>query len=193
MRKNDSGGGGGGKSIPAARWNDPAQGPPDSNANPFWDRIRQMGMEMRVKQGDLERAISGAATPQEVKNLRRRLARRIVCAGFPKIGAFGTKEEIDLYLKGSPNGHTCLICGNGYRALGIHLARLHRVDLDEYRDHYGLPRTFGLACEESKALYRENLETRVEAGIIPRPDTAAQAALARAAKDRGAESRYKEV
>jgi hypothetical protein len=161
--------------------------------NPFWDRLRQMGQEMRVHQGDLERAISGAATAQEAKNLKRRLARRIVREGFPKIGPFETKAQIDRYLKGSPNGHTCLICGNAYRALGIHLATLHKVDLDEYRDQYRLPRTFGLACEETKAKHRELLEERIEAGNWRLMGNPAQAQLARSRKSRTAETEYKRV
>lgn len=183
--------------IPGDRWTASVS----SNAehregNPFWDKIRQMGMEMRVEQGALERAITGAATAQEAKNLRRRLHRRIVQEGFPKIGPFQTKDEIDRYLKGAPNGHTCLVCGNAYRHLGVHLAKLHGVDLDEYRDQYHLPRTFGLACEETKALHREILCETIEAGNWKMMGSPEQADMMRRKKrtlGTKAESAYKRV
>ena len=132
--------------------------------NHFWNKLLRISKEMHAAQDALAQAISGAATAQEAKNLRRRLARRIVLKGYPKIGPFETMEQIEHYLKGAPDGHTCLICGRVYRALGIHLALLHSIDLDEYRDQYRLPRSFGLACEESKALYRGSLEERIAAG-----------------------------
>lgn len=165
----------------------------EHSGNPFWDKVIQMGQEMRVQQGDLEHAIAGAATAQEAKNLRRRLARRIIRDGYPKIEPFQTKEQIDHYLKGSPDGHTCLICGNAYRALGIHLANLHKVDLDEYRDQYRLPRTFGLACEETKALHRELLEERIACGQWQLTGTPEQASAARKHKTEKDESAYKRI
>lgn len=181
--------------IPGDRWTAPTSPHAEHHeGDPFWDKIRQMGMEMRVEQGALERAITGAATAQEAKNLRRRLRRRIVQEGFPKISPFQSKDEIDRYLKGSPNGHTCLICGNAFRHLGIHLAKLHGVDLDEYRDQYHLPRTFGLACEETKALHREILSETVEAGNWKVMGSPEQAEMMRQKKrDQGAkaESAYK--
>ena len=181
--------------IPGDRWTQPIASQIEHHeGDPFWDKLRQMGMEMRVEQGVLERAITGAATAQEAKNLRRRLRRRIVQEGFPKIDPFQTKDEIDRYLKGSPNGHTCLICGNAFRHLGIHLAKLHGVDLDEYRDQYRLPRTFGLACEETKALHREILGATVEAGNWQMMGSSEQADMMRRkkrAQGAKAESAYK--
>jgi len=180
--------------IQGARWA-PSVGAQteDHEGNPFWDKLRQMGQEMRIHQGVMERAIAGAATSQEAKNLKRRLARRRVHDGYPKIGPFETMAEIDRYLKGSPDGHTCLICGNSFRALGIHLAKLHKTDLDEYRDHYRLPHTFALACEETKALHREILQDRVAAGDWRVMGSPQQAKLARLRKTRSAETAYKRV
>lgn len=181
-------------SIPSSRWNDqvkPIDQRETAEAHPFWEQVKRLGNEMRSRQGELENLISGAATAQEAKNLKRRMSRRIVREGFPKITPFETIEQIERYIKGSPDGHTCLICGNAYRSVGIHLAKLHAIDPVDYLDAYGLPRTFGLACEETKQLHRDVLRETVESGNWQMMGSAEQAKLARKARSKASETQYK--
>lgn len=183
------------QSIPGDRWTATVV-VPDPNGQPFWDRVLAIGDALRHEEAQLRAAITGAADPQAVRNLRKRLARRIVREGYPKISPFETAEEIDQYLSGSPKGHVCLICGNAYKGLGLHLANLHKVDLDEYRDQYRLPHTFGLCSDDSKEKYRANLIERIASGQWRLQGSTEQAAKARSGKanrPKEAESPYKRL
>jgi len=162
-----------------------------SDAHPFWNLVIQLGNELRSRQGEFENLISGASSAQEAKNLKKRMNRRIVREGYPKITPFESIDQVERYMKGSSDGHTCLICGNTYRAVGIHLAKLHGVDPVEYLDNYGLPRTFGLACEETKQLHREALSETVNSGKWQMMGTPEQAKLARKGRSKASETQYK--
>lgn len=182
-------------SIPSARWNEqvkPVEQMGPAQAHPFWSQVINHGNEMRSRQGEMANLVSGAGTAQEAKNIKRRMRRRLILDGYPKITPFETIEQSDRYMKGSIDGHTCLICGNTYRAVGIHLAKLHAVDLVEYLDAYGLPRTFGLASEETKDLHRNALSQTIESGHWKMMGTAEQAILARRGKSKSSETRYKQ-
>lgn len=181
-------------SIPNSSWNDqvkPLEQRETAESHPFWTQVKRLGNEMRSRQGDLENLISGAATSQEAKNLKRRMGRRIVREGYPKITPFETIEQAQRYMQGSPDGHTCLICGNAYRSVGIHLSKLHAIDPVDYLDAYGLPRTFGLACEETKQLHRDVLKETVESGNWQMMGSPDQAKIARKAKSKASETGYK--
>lgn len=77
----------------------------------------------------------------------RRANRRKFLPGYPIDRPFETKEEVVAYL--SHKRITCLICGKRFRSLGNHLAMIHGMDPDAYRERYRIPWTYSLSCEET--------------------------------------------
>jgi predicted transcriptional regulator/predicted RNA-binding Zn-ribbon protein involved in translation (DUF1610 family) len=63
--------------------------------------------------------------------------------GFPQEGKFKTMGEVKAYLSGEKI--QCLLCGKVFKMLGAHLVKSHGMDADGYRDHFGIPSTFGLS------------------------------------------------
>lgn len=181
-------------SIKSSQWTtqvQPLEQREVASKHPFFEKITRISNEARSRQGEFENLISGCASSQEVKNLKKRMNRRIVREGYPKITPFETIEQVNRYIKGSANGHTCLICGNVYRAVGIHIGRNHGINSVDYLDAYGLPRTFGLACEETKELHREALKKTIESGHWSMMGSPEQAQLARSLKSKFSETSYK--
>lgn len=132
----------------------------DKGTDEFWARVKRLGKELHSKQ-----ATAGLTEPGSAqKTHATQPFRKLILEGHPVTTPFKTPEQAERYLKGSPDGHICLICGHPYRALGIHIAKLHRIDPETYLSAYGLPPRFGLASEETKKLHRNALRETIESG-----------------------------
>ncbi|MCP4751697.1 MAG: MucR family transcriptional regulator [Proteobacteria bacterium] len=63
--------------------------------------------------------------------------------GFPRVGKFKTKEEVDAYF--ATEKIQCLLCGKWFESIGsTHMTRKHGISGDDYREMYGLPWSRGL-------------------------------------------------
>ena len=90
-------------------------------------------------------------------NLRRLVATRLKnVAPFEllKTKPFETIEEVRDYL--SDDIVVCLLCGAEKKTLGMHLNAVHRMTSDEYRQQFGIPWTYPLQGEATRALFREH-------------------------------------
>ena len=65
--------------------------------------------------------------------------------GFPKKEIFSSYNEIQEYFSGDEI--ICLLCGNGFDALPAHLASIHNISADSYKEMFGLPLSRGLVIE----------------------------------------------
>ena len=63
--------------------------------------------------------------------------------GYPWEGCFYDLDEVKEYF--DHDRITCLLCGRTYANLGLHISRTHQLSLDEYKEQYGLPWSYGLA------------------------------------------------
>lgn len=181
------------KSITGDQWNAQTVPQAPTNQNPFWVKLKRITADVESEVSALRVAITGAVSSREIKNLKRNMARRVFQDGYPKITPFDTMEQITHYLKGSPKGMTCLICGNTYLSLGLHLSAIHSIGVDEYKDAYGLPSSQSLACIETKGKYRECLQDRIDKGSWNLMGTTDQAKLARSCKKKDSETKYKRL
>src|SRR5687768_2752685 len=73
----------------------------------------------------------------------RKGERREVAPGYPRTTAFSSPQEVAEYLN-QPDDIDCLLCGRRLQSLSAHLAKIHRVSSDQYRERYGLPYRRGL-------------------------------------------------
>jgi predicted transcriptional regulator len=92
----------------------------------------------------------------------RKIGRRQVMPGFPVPAHAFSEEQVRDYYSG--DRIVCLQCGKKYLRLANHLESIHGLQLDTYREMYGLPYRGGLLCEESKARYRKCAEDKFESG-----------------------------
>lgn len=90
----------------------------------------------------------GGGSPVNNRLAKRRAARRKVFDGYPWEGRFASKQEVEEYL--SKDRLICLLCGRAFRKLGGHLLSIHQMDVDQYRERYGIRFGDGLATPESK-------------------------------------------
>lgn len=108
---------------------------------------------------------TGYATHKCKKRNAQRLAgRRVVREGFPILTPFGSIDLAREYLSG--DRITCLLCGKDYRVLGVHLRAIHRRTVDWYQETYHIPRRWGLACSDTKALHSANMDGKFAYGKI---------------------------
>lgn len=87
------------------------------------------------------------STPEQ-----RREKRRKVVNGFPKDTIFETTEQVKEYLSG--DRLQCLLCGRNFKAMTSHLATIHGVDENYYRQRFGIPWTYPMASTCSSESYR---------------------------------------
>ena len=66
--------------------------------------------------------------------------------GFPKKEIFSSHKEIQEYFSGDEL--TCLLCGNGFDSLPAHLASIHDITADFYKEMFGLPFSRGLVTDQ---------------------------------------------
>lgn len=85
--------------------------------------------------------------------------------GYPKDDVFTTMEEIHAYLDGDKVA--CLLCGRQYAALGGHITRIHQMTSDDYRERFGIPYKFGLACKPFRDRSARHLKKLRREGRVP--------------------------
>lgn len=105
---------------------------------------------------------------------RRRRARRKVLPGFPvERPPFNSPQDVYDYLSGvgeyeAPEGRiVCLLCGKNYRSIGQHLWSIHQVNVDEYRERYGLPWSVGVASPDCRETYGAATRKKIDNGWKP--------------------------
>jgi hypothetical protein len=96
---------------------------------------------------------------------RRRAQRRKVLEGFPITRAFESIDEVKEYLSGDKI--ICLLCGKSYKVLGVHLLKIHGVTVDEYRERYRIPWSYGVLCKKSHNVRRKVMAKRMAEGFNP--------------------------
>jgi hypothetical protein len=96
---------------------------------------------------------------------RRCQSRRKVLQGYPITEPFQSVEAVRDYLSG--DRVICLICGKSYKALGIHIEKIHGITVDGYRERYNIPWTYGLVCAESSGNYSTATRRRMDDGWQP--------------------------
>ena len=109
------------------------------------------------------------------KQAKRRQQRRGILPGFPKEFKFKDLDGLKGYFSGSKI--QCLRCGKMYRKLGLHLKAIHNMEVDEYKEIYGIPWTKGLSCAETSELHAKEARQRIADGAFS--VSAEQAAVAR--------------
>ena len=62
---------------------------------------------------------------------------------------------------------TCLLCGKTYKSLGHHVSKTHNMHVDDYKEMYGIPWTYGLTCEKTKENYGVAPKRRMADGEMP--------------------------
>ncbi len=132
-----------------------------------------------------------------MRNARRRASRRLVLPGFPILPRKFSREEINNYFSGDKL--QCLLCGKIYKDIGKHL-RIHDLNIDDYKELYGLPWRKGLVCQETHNCYSRALKKRTEDNPSfydhvkrYRKDPAFEAKLLRAIKNQRFQPFRKEV
>jgi hypothetical protein len=78
---------------------------------------------------------------------------------------FRDKAEIESYYKGDKI--QCLICGKYFKALGAHINKSHGLNVDLYKEKFGLPWSKGLCGCVTADRMRDNAETaRAEGRLL---------------------------
>jgi len=96
---------------------------------------------------------------------QRRARRRKVLNGYPITRPFESLDEVRQYLSGDKI--VCLFCGKSYKVLGVHVLKIHGVPVDEYRNRYNIPWTYGVLCVESHDLKSQVIHNRMAEGWNP--------------------------
>ncbi len=98
---------------------------------------------------------------------RKYEARRRPLAGFPVNVPFNSIVAVREYMN-EPE-ILCLLCGRKFKKLGGHITRVHEISVDDYREKYNIPWTYGLLTKDSKTCYAGAMNARREKGFRP-PD-----------------------
>ena len=77
---------------------------------------------------------------------------------------FKTKEEVDRYFSGEKI--ECLECGELFLSLGVHILRIHNINVDEYKTKYGLPSIGGLVGTSAREKHSVHVKDLIERGIV---------------------------
>lgn len=96
---------------------------------------------------------------------KKKEQRRKVLPGYPVEEPFKSIDEVRAYMEG--DSIICLLCGKSYRKLGTHLATIHDMTVDDYKEKYKIPWTYGLICSESSERYSVAVVKRMEEGWSP--------------------------
>jgi len=95
-----------------------------------------------------------------LRNKMRMLARRAVLPGYPVNALPMNPQEALAYLSGDKL--VCLRCGQKKKSLGVHLMRMHGMDLDQYKKMYGLPMSRGVVCASTREIRSEQMSSRID-------------------------------
>lgn len=93
---------------------------------------------------------------------QKRAYRRRVLPGFPKEAAPMSLAQVREYF--SCKKLLCLLCGRQRGNLGQHIKKIHDMEVDEYKEMYGLPWSRGLTSETAHANYSHAMIKRLEEG-----------------------------
>lgn len=85
--------------------------------------------------------------------------------GYPWNGIFSSFEELKEYF--NKDRLTCLLCGRDYGNLGIHVSQGHGTTIDEYRQQFGIPWTYGLAGKTFRDKSSKHITALRETGKVP--------------------------
>ena len=85
--------------------------------------------------------------------------------GYPWNGKFSSFEELKEYF--NKDRLTCLLCGRDYGNLGIHISQGHGITMDEYRQQFGIPWTYGLAGKIFRDKSSKHITALRETGKVP--------------------------
>jgi len=85
--------------------------------------------------------------------------------GYPWNGIFSSFEELKEYF--NKDRLTCLLCGRNYGNLGIHISQGHGTTMDEYRQQFGIPWTYGLAGKIFRDKSSKHITALRETGKVP--------------------------
>ena len=85
--------------------------------------------------------------------------------GYPWNGIFSSFEELKEYF--NEDRLTCLLCGRDYGNLGIHISQGHGTTMDEYRQQFGIPWTYGLAGKTFRDKSSKHITALRETGKVP--------------------------
>lgn len=94
---------------------------------------------------------------------------------FPWKGKFEDKKDIDHYF--ASDKIQCLLCGNRFKSLPLHLIRVHGISPDQYKEKYGLPWKRGLCGPMTSKKHSKNMTERLKKGFRPPIDAARQKSL----------------
>lgn len=83
---------------------------------------------------------------------------------FPWLGTFETMEEVNDYF--GQETITCLLCGREFRFLHLHITAAHGIDVDKYKEIYGLPWRHGLVCKPLRERQSELNKERRASGRL---------------------------
>lgn len=87
---------------------------------------------------------------------------------FPWNGKFRTLQEVRQYL--DEDKLICLLCGRHYVGLAVHIVRTHKMPLDDYKERFGIPWTYGVAGKNFRAQGSRRMKrNRKEGKLPPRP------------------------
>ena len=103
----------------------------------------------------------------DASNKRQYYARRKVLPGYPVEEPFTNVDSVKEYLSG--DRIICLLCGKPYRRIGTHIQIVHDITVDEYKQKYNIPWTYGLICDDSSQLYRDAAIERIKNGEFVLP------------------------
>lgn len=85
--------------------------------------------------------------------------------GFPKPPYPMSIKQIEEYF--SHDKIQCLLCGKWYGTLVVHLLNIHETTVEDYRDMWELPYTYGLTGRASHAAYSVAVKKRIAEGFDP--------------------------
>lgn len=85
--------------------------------------------------------------------------------GYPVQKPFETMDEVNAYF--AAEKLTCLICGNEYVSLHVHLRNSHGIAADEYKEQYGIPWRRGLIANSLKEKQASIMNEQRAKGILP--------------------------
>jgi hypothetical protein len=100
------------------------------------------------------------SSAEKIKNNRKK-----ILPGYPITIPFNSIDDVREYI--SKDRITCLLCGKTYKKLGNHLLAIHETTVDEYRNFYHIPWTYGLLCPSSEQAYSKAILKRIDEGFIP--------------------------
>lgn len=96
---------------------------------------------------------------------------------FPWDGVFQNREEVDQYFSG--DRITCLLCGEPFLVLASHIKTAHGVQVDEYKQRYGIPWRRGLTSAGTRQKYSNLMKSKKAAGILPQQPSPEHMAMLR--------------